>query len=167
MSIPSLVVHWLHTHRVLAADLPHLHHVKVLRYEDLAKRPGPSMKRILTWLKLPPARIDVSDVSASTNQKYEQEYCSGLLNDLSMARAHCVASGVLQPLIAPMGLDYDVRDGGPVDLAASPLGSKHWRRRAPSRRAAVSSLRRSSSKRAHSWLTCSRPSTRRTRRSVR
>ena len=113
MSIPSLVVHWLHTHRVLAADLPHLHHVKVLRYEDLAKRPGPAMKRILTWLKLPPARIDVSDVSASTNQKYEQEYCSKHLNDLSMAKAHCVSSGVLQPLIAPMGLDYDVRDGGP------------------------------------------------------
>ena len=78
-----------------------------------AKRPGAAMKRILTWLKLPPARIDVSDVSASTNQKYEQEYCSRHLNDLSMARAHCVASGVLQPLIAPMGLDYDVRDGGP------------------------------------------------------
>ena len=53
MTISSLLLHWVVSHRVLASDLPRLRDSRVLRYEDLVRRPASCMRKLFRWLHLP------------------------------------------------------------------------------------------------------------------
>ena len=59
----ELNLHWLVSHRVLAADLSSLRAARVLRFEDLVGAPGPCMAALLEWLGLPPAAVARAEVA--------------------------------------------------------------------------------------------------------
>lgn len=50
---PALIDHWIAAHARLAQDLPYLHAVMVLRYEDLLAVPEDVLRRVTAFLSLP------------------------------------------------------------------------------------------------------------------
>ncbi|KAF0676009.1 sulfotransferase family protein [Profundibacterium mesophilum] len=51
--VHELVAHWIEAHDRLLSDLPHLHAVMVMRYEDLAADPAGCAARLHAFLDLP------------------------------------------------------------------------------------------------------------------
>lgn len=51
-SLESLVAHWFRCHEIMRADLPHLDHAVVLRYEALVRNPVPALERLTSLLDL-------------------------------------------------------------------------------------------------------------------
>lgn len=125
MSIGSLVLHYVVSHRILAADLPHLSRVRVLRYEDLVDGPkgvgGPKgcTNRVLGWLGLRPlAASAFAAIASDTNAKYEREYCHGARNGSAgylatpaKRQQHCAMAAAMQMPLDLLGLGYDVTKG--------------------------------------------------------
>ncbi|GGA96394.1 sulfotransferase [Allosediminivita pacifica] len=52
----EMIDHWLDAHETVTRDLPYLHSVMVLRYEDLVSAPGRTLGRLATFLDLGGAR---------------------------------------------------------------------------------------------------------------
>ncbi|MEX3314740.1 sulfotransferase [Sulfitobacter sp. PS-8MA] len=52
---PALIDHWLAAQAQLAQDLPYLHAVMILRYEDIVADPSQALRRIAAFLDLPEA----------------------------------------------------------------------------------------------------------------
>ena len=50
----DLIRHWETAHRILAADLPHLHNWIVVRFEDLCADPETELARLFAFLRLDP-----------------------------------------------------------------------------------------------------------------
>ena len=119
MSLPSLLLHWVASHRILATDLPHLQAARVLRYEDLVRRPRQCLTSVLRWLKLPApavaaapaANVGELEVTPDTNRKYETEYCARHLTTPLQQRDHCAMAWVLQPELDTLQLGYDLMHG--------------------------------------------------------
>ena len=53
----ALIDHWIAAQAQMLADLPHLHAVMVLRYEDVTAEPDRALRRIAAFLDLPPAAL--------------------------------------------------------------------------------------------------------------
>jgi hypothetical protein len=53
----QLVRHWVRCHDLLAADVPHLRRLLVLRYEDLVAEPEPTLRRVFRFLELDSALL--------------------------------------------------------------------------------------------------------------
>lgn len=70
-TLSRLVGHWLHAHRLLAGDLPHLDRVRVVYYEDLVRQPQLTLDRLRTFLDLD-SDIPSDMVSGDRGQSYEQ-----------------------------------------------------------------------------------------------
>ena len=119
MSIPSLLAHWLASHRTLASDLPHLRSARVLRFEDLARAPRECVQVLLEWLELPQQLQEqaFSNVADDTNHKYERDYCEQHLSSAAHRRSHCAVANALQPTIDMLGLGYDIRHGNHLGFA--------------------------------------------------
>lgn len=113
MSVASLALHWLVSHRQLAADLPRLNSAATLRYEDLAREPAGCMRTLVAWLRLPAATLPASRVAHDTNGKYERRYCEEHLRSPRQRREHCAMGRALQPGVRELGLGYDLENGGP------------------------------------------------------
>ena len=118
MSVGELSLHYLVSHRILAADLPHLSKVRVLRYEDLVSSPKACTNRLLGWLQLRPLAKAFATIASDTNAKYEREYCHGSRNGStgylatpSQRRRHCAMAAVMQQPLDLLGLGYDVLRG--------------------------------------------------------
>jgi len=114
--LPMRLLNWIAAHQTLAADLPHLHAARVLRYEDLVTSPHSCLGKLSRWLGLPPSgiwqeKLHKQGVSRDTNSKYETEYCHELLATETQRQQHCAVSGALQPSIEALGLRYDVLQG--------------------------------------------------------
>ena len=64
--LPAMVDHWLDAHERVAGDLPRLHSVLTLRYEDLVADPGRAMAMLAAFLDLEPVPLpeDVRDGNA-------------------------------------------------------------------------------------------------------
>ncbi|MBE3640286.1 sulfotransferase family protein [Mangrovicoccus algicola] len=63
----AMMRHWLEAHEQLARDLPYLHCVMVLRYEDIVAAPGQALARLAAFLGEPPAplRSEIRDGNAA------------------------------------------------------------------------------------------------------
>ncbi len=122
LGIRRLLLHWIVSHRILAADLPRLQHGVSLRYEDLARRPRSCRRLLLAWLQLPEPAPEARHtgggavpavplaVDNATNAKYEAKYCAGLVSE-SVAHEHCSLANAMQPAIDALGIEYDLRYG--------------------------------------------------------
>jgi hypothetical protein len=116
MSISSLVLHWVVSHRVLMSDLPHLRAARVLRYEDLVEWPRACINAVFDWVALPRDSDDergsrlVETVERHANRKYEQEYCTSHLSTLEQARRHCEMANALRPTLSSLRLGYHLID---------------------------------------------------------
>jgi len=69
-SLDSLVEHWLHCHRLFRQDSPYLHHVLVIRYEDLIQASEPTLRQVYRFLGLTP------HFSAALNPDGNERYFS-------------------------------------------------------------------------------------------
>ena len=76
----ALVDHWIAAHRRLLGDLPFLHSVCVLRYEDLCRDPAATVSGIHRFMDLPPASDTIEETIRNGNAEYAQ--VSGLAEDL-------------------------------------------------------------------------------------
>lgn len=134
MSVPSLLLHWLVSHVILASDMSHLtrrgtRSARILRYEDLVRRPRACLEEALSWLQLPsaigepaeddrPRAIDtvLAGVAGDTNRKYETEYCNSHLgkagNTEYKRHGHCAAANALAPTLDRLGLGYSLSGEG-------------------------------------------------------
>lgn len=65
----ALIDHWIAAQAQMLADLPHLHAVLVLRYEDVTAEPERALRRIAAFLDLPGARLP--EGIGDGNQAYE------------------------------------------------------------------------------------------------
>ena len=120
MRVPTLALHWLVSHRVLAGDLPRLRSAQVLRYEDLARRPLACVRRVFGWLGLSTSKaVDaaVATVSPDANRKYESQYCREHLREPQQLNEHCAMGGALQPAVLALGLGYDLRVGNALGFS--------------------------------------------------
>lgn len=72
-SLSGLVEHWLIAHRLLASDLPHLHRVHVLYYEDLISDPERQLERVRQFLGLQ-GRIPSDLVSGEHGSTYRKRW---------------------------------------------------------------------------------------------
>ncbi|WP_419814175.1 sulfotransferase family protein [Glacieibacterium sp.] len=62
--LPAQIIdHWLHAHERLAVDLPYLHSVMVLRYEDLVADPAAVARALYAFLQLDPPCPDENQKS--------------------------------------------------------------------------------------------------------
>ena len=117
MSLASLALHWIASHRILSSDLPHLQRAMLLRYEDLARSPTPYLRTLFAWLGLPlsspalRALIDRASIAPDTNAKYERAYCARHLGTPAGRREHCETANALQPPLDALGTGYDLRYG--------------------------------------------------------
>jgi Sulfotransferase family len=68
-SIPELLRHWVICYRTFLDDSPYLHHVKLVRYEDLVRWPHGVLKDIWRFLGLKPAAT-IPDVRRHVNMHY-------------------------------------------------------------------------------------------------
>jgi len=147
LPLAELSVHWLVSHRVLAADLRYLAAARTLRYEDLVQAPGACVGEITRWLGLPAATAaggggtgtgggdgGQSGTSATppaverdTNRKYELAYCDEHLASPSQRRSHCAAAEALQPGVEALGLGYDLRRGGAYGFACIGRQMATWK----------------------------------------
>ena len=57
LDLPAMLDHWLHAHERVAGDLPWLHSVLVLRYEDVVAGPDRAMAMLAAFLDLEPAPL--------------------------------------------------------------------------------------------------------------
>ncbi|MGR3493345.1 MAG: sulfotransferase family protein [Shimia sp.] len=53
----QLLDHWAQAHRLVLSDLPFLHNVITVRYEDLCAQPGRQVARLVRFLDLDPAEM--------------------------------------------------------------------------------------------------------------
>lgn len=67
-TIGRLVEHWLHCHELLAADMQHLRHSMLIKYEDFVADPQTELDRILAFLGLAPC--PVKPTIRDANRKY-------------------------------------------------------------------------------------------------
>lgn len=67
--LPDLHNHWIAAHEQLSRDLPFLHAVMVLRYEDIVAAPERTTAQIAAFLDLPPA--PPPETIANGNARYE------------------------------------------------------------------------------------------------
>lgn len=72
-SLDSLVGHWVQAHRVFLGDLPALHQVHVLRYEDLVGAPEQELARIQQFLGLE-SPIPSQSLVRSHSDRYEARW---------------------------------------------------------------------------------------------
>jgi Sulfotransferase family len=72
-SLSALVKHWLIAHRLLAGDLPYLHRVHVVFYEDLVQRPQATLRQVGQFLGLDGA-IPSDSVSGDHNASYQKTW---------------------------------------------------------------------------------------------
>ncbi len=70
-TVHSLVEHWVAAHRTLLEDLPLLHRVHVLHYEDLVAAPAPELERVQEFLGLG-SPIPTGSLRSSASRQYEQ-----------------------------------------------------------------------------------------------
>jgi hypothetical protein len=76
VSKAELIHHWVTAYEIMAEDLPKLHRVVVVRYEDLVERPERELERIRDLVGLHPGPV-AQAVRAQINQKYYQAWLSG------------------------------------------------------------------------------------------
>lgn len=72
-SVELMVHNWVRAHETLLADLPHLHRVRVLRYEDLVARPEETLAQVadLVGLDTP---VPHSSLVAHHSSEYERRW---------------------------------------------------------------------------------------------
>jgi hypothetical protein len=58
LPVPAMIDHWIAAHRRVASDLPYLHAVLVLRYEDVVSDPRRAMEMLAAFLELGPVTAD-------------------------------------------------------------------------------------------------------------
>jgi hypothetical protein len=101
----SLLRHWLHAHRLLAEDLPHLHHILLVRYEAFVVKPQAVLDRVWAELGLESSRAP-GDVRADGNAAHFTRW--GRSHD-PFHRAHRrLLTTLLEGQIAQFG--YSLRD---------------------------------------------------------
>jgi len=84
--VARLVDHWVHAHQVMAADLPRVDSVVVVRYEDLVTRPAEVLGGLQAFLGLEPADSGEAP-RRDLNDRYLEEWRSGgLLAGVSRRR---------------------------------------------------------------------------------
>jgi len=90
----ALMDHWLAAHTQLLGDLPYLHAVMVLRYEDIIADTPDALRRIAAFLDLPHASSpeEISDgnrpyqgATKMTHEQAEKAACWGYLPGLKVA----------------------------------------------------------------------------------
>ena len=74
-SLSDLVEHWLIAHRVLREDLPHLHDVHVVRYEDFVGNPEVAFEGVRAFLGLT-GPIPTESVRGAASEVYQQTWAS-------------------------------------------------------------------------------------------
>ena len=111
MTLASLNLHWIASHRMLAYDLPHLRAARVIRYEDLALRTRSCFSNeVLHWLQLARS-VDIPRmVNAHANQRHEEHLCR-ILHTPAQLQRHCAMAAALQPALDEFQLGYDLRRG--------------------------------------------------------
>jgi len=88
-SIPSLVEHSLLCYERFVADMPHLKHLAVFRYEDFVREPRTTLDRITTWLGMPPVPL-THQIRPDVNTRYFDTHRAeqaGWLNRLRPSRS--------------------------------------------------------------------------------
>jgi hypothetical protein len=71
VSIPTLVAHWVHCHRLLFEDLARIERFVVLQYERLVSEPQATYARVCEQLGLPPAPLG-EEVRPRINARYQE-----------------------------------------------------------------------------------------------
>ncbi len=61
-----LIRHWLHAHRLLMEDLPHLVHCRIIYYEDFVLNPKDHFLRIFQWIEVEPFHPETEVRNANT-----------------------------------------------------------------------------------------------------
>lgn len=70
-TVSSLVDHWVTAHRILVEDMPYLHRLHVVHYEDLVTDPARELGQIAAFLGLEQP-IPADSLRASASRQYEQ-----------------------------------------------------------------------------------------------
>lgn len=73
LPVHRLVEHWLVCHEALHADLPHLRHVKVVRYERFVEAPEDTTHDLFSFLELPPVATQQS-IQRTLNARYVRRW---------------------------------------------------------------------------------------------
>jgi hypothetical protein len=70
-SVSSLVSHWVHAHRLLVGDMPHLERLHIVHYEDLVADPHRELGKVQDFLGLA-SPVPTSSLRSSASSQYEQ-----------------------------------------------------------------------------------------------
>jgi len=75
MPLDRLAEHWFHAHDVFAADAPHLRHLQVLKYEDLVRKPEPTLAAVSRFIGLD-SPLPAEGLQGDRSNAYERQWLS-------------------------------------------------------------------------------------------
>ena len=73
LSPPRLLEHWLRCHELLLEDQPHIHQLRIVRYEDYVAAPERELTALFSFLGRAPAAL-ARDVPAGLNSAYFEQW---------------------------------------------------------------------------------------------